>query len=70
MDEQSPTPELMIAAEVAELFGVHEGTVKAWARNDPAWIGALRTPGGQWRFRRVRVEEAREGHERGWPKRY
>lgn len=54
MDEAA----LLIADEVAALFRVSTRTIKSWARNDPDWIGAIRTPGGQWRFRRGRVEQA------------
>lgn len=53
---------LMLPEEVAVLFGISERTVKEWARNAPEWIGAVRTPGNQWRFRPARVHDAlREG---------
>ena len=42
---------LLTAEEVAELFGVEVNTAKCWARNKPEWIGAIRTPGGHWRFK-------------------
>lgn len=48
----------MLPEEVAVLFGVAERTVKEWARNVPDWIGAIRTPGSQWRFRPARVRQA------------
>lgn len=37
-------------AEAAELAGVHEDTIKRWARR--GLIPAIKTPGGWWRFRR------------------
>lgn len=36
--------------EAASLVGVHEDTLKRWARDGK--VNAFRTPGGWWRFRR------------------
>jgi hypothetical protein len=71
MAEQPPTPEpLMLGDEVALLFRVSERTIKGWARNDPDWIGAIRTPGGQWRFQGRRVREALREGEHARPRTY
>lgn len=70
MAEPNPMHELLVAAEVADMFGVGEGTVKVWARNDPGWIGAIRTPGGQWRFRSQRVLWALKEDRRARPRAY
>lgn len=45
-------------AEAAELAGVHEDTIKRWARLGK--IPAIKTPGGWWRFRRSDVEALSE----------
>lgn len=37
-------------ADAAHILGVHVGTLKRWA-NDGR-IGAFKTPGGHWKFRR------------------
>ena len=47
--------ELLTSAEVASMFGVDRRTVVLWAKRGR--IPALRTPGGQHRFR---AEEIRE----------
>lgn len=38
----------------AELAGVHHETLKRWAAEGR--VGAWRTPGGWWRFRRADLE--------------
>jgi excisionase family DNA binding protein len=43
-------------SEVARLFGVSTSTVTRWARS--GLIQALRTPGGQYRFREDEVRRA------------
>jgi excisionase family DNA binding protein len=43
-------------AEVARLFGVSPSTVTRWAGRH--LIRAIRTPGGQYRFRTADVREA------------
>ncbi len=45
----SATDDLLTSAEVAALFGVDRRTVVLWAKRGR--IPALRTPGGQHRFR-------------------
>jgi excisionase family DNA binding protein len=40
-------------SEAALLAGVHEDTLKRWARTGR--IPAIKTPGGWWRFRRADV---------------
>lgn len=37
-------------AEAAALLGVHEDTIKRWAKVGK--VAAFRTPGGWWRFRK------------------
>jgi excisionase family DNA binding protein len=48
-DDSSDDGELLTSAEVASLFGVDRRTVVLWAKRGR--IPALRTPGGQHRFR-------------------
>jgi excisionase family DNA binding protein len=48
-DDSSDHGELLTSAEVASLFGVDRRTVVLWAKRGR--IPALRTPGGQHRFR-------------------
>ena len=48
-DGRSDDGELLTSAEVASLFGVDRRTVVLWAKRGR--IPALRTPGGQHRFR-------------------
>lgn len=40
--------------DAAHLLGVHEDTLKRWAREGK--VGAFRTPGGWWRFRRADLD--------------
>jgi excisionase family DNA binding protein len=47
--DDSADGELLTSAEVASLFGVDRRTVVLWAKRGR--IPALRTPGGQHRFR-------------------
>ena len=47
--DSSDDGELLTSAEVASLFGVDRRTVVLWAKRGR--IPALRTPGGQHRFR-------------------
>ena len=47
--DDSSDGELLTSAEVASLFGVDRRTVVLWAKRGR--IPALRTPGGQHRFR-------------------
>jgi excisionase family DNA binding protein len=46
--------ELLTSAEVAEIFGVDRRTVVLWAKRGR--LHALRTPGGQHRFRAVEID--------------
>lgn len=46
--------ELLPIGDVAEAFAVTVGTVRAWEKAGK--LTALRTPGGQRRFRRADVE--------------
>ncbi|HMF83714.1 MAG TPA: helix-turn-helix domain-containing protein [Acidimicrobiia bacterium] len=54
---------LLTSAEVASLFGVDRRTVVLWAKRGR--IRALRTPGGQHRFRAVEIRGLLERHEGG-----
>ena len=55
MDGSHNQPEVFIPiGEVAAAFGVTVATVRNWERSGR--IAAVRTPGGQRRFRRVDVE--------------
>ena len=47
--------ELLTSAEVASMFGVDRRTVVLWAKRGR--IPALRTPGGQHRFRSEEIRE-------------
>jgi excisionase family DNA binding protein len=47
--------ELLTSAEVADIFGVDRRTVVLWAKRGR--LNALRTPGGQHRFRRVEIDD-------------
>jgi excisionase family DNA binding protein len=42
-------------SEAAAIVGVHEDTLKRWARDGK--IRAFRTPGGHWRFRQADLDE-------------
>jgi excisionase family DNA binding protein len=55
--------DLMTSAEVANLFGVDRRTVVLWAKRGR--IPALRTPGGQHRFRADEIRGLLERHEGG-----
>jgi excisionase family DNA binding protein len=46
--------DLLTSAEVASMFGVDRRTVVLWAKRGR--LPALRTPGGQHRFRFVEIE--------------
>jgi excisionase family DNA binding protein len=50
--------ELLTSAEVASLFGVDRRTVVLWAKRGR--IPALRTPGGQHRFRADEIRQLLE----------
>lgn len=54
---------LLTSAEVATLFGVDRRTVVLWAKRGR--IPALRTPGGQHRFRADEIRGLLERHEGG-----
>jgi excisionase family DNA binding protein len=54
---------LLTSAEVASLFGVDRRTVVLWAKRGR--IPALRTPGGQHRFRAEEIRGLLEEHEGG-----
>ena len=54
---------LLTSAEVASLFGVDRRTVVLWAKRGR--IPALRTPGGQHRFRADEIRGLLERHEGG-----
>ena len=49
------TDVLLTSAEVAEIFGVDRRTVVLWAKRGR--LSALRTPGGQHRFRAVEIDQ-------------
>jgi len=55
--------DLLTSAEVAGLFGVDRRTVVLWAKRGR--IPALRTPGGQHRFRADEIRGLLERHEGG-----
>jgi excisionase family DNA binding protein len=55
--------DLLTSAEVASLFGVDRRTVVLWAKRGR--IPALRTPGGQHRFRADEIRGLLEEHEGG-----
>jgi len=55
--------DLLTSAEVASLFGVDRRTVVLWAKRGR--IPALRTPGGQHRFRADEIRGLLEQHEGG-----
>jgi excisionase family DNA binding protein len=55
--------DLLTSAEVANLFGVDRRTVVLWAKRGR--IPALRTPGGQHRFRADEIRGPLEEHEGG-----
>jgi excisionase family DNA binding protein len=55
--------DLLTSAEVASLFGVDRRTVVLWAKRGR--IPALRTPGGQHRFRADEIRGLLKKHEDG-----
>jgi excisionase family DNA binding protein len=55
--------DLLTSAEVANLFGVERRTVVLWANRGR--IPALRTPGGQHRFRADEIRGLLEEHQGG-----
>ncbi len=55
--------DLLTSAEVANLFGVDRRTVVLWAKRGR--IPALRTPGGQHRFRAEEIRGLLEQHNGG-----
>jgi excisionase family DNA binding protein len=55
--------DLLTSAEVASLFGVDRRTVVLWAKRGR--IPALRTPGGQHRFRADEIRGLLAKHEGG-----
>jgi len=61
--EASSDDDLLTSAEVASLFGVDRRTVVLWAKRGR--IPALRTPGGQHRFRAEEIRGLLEEHEGG-----
>jgi excisionase family DNA binding protein len=60
---EGPDGDLLTSAEVASLFGVDRRTVVLWAKRGR--IPALRTPGGQHRFRAEEIRGLLEEHEGG-----
>jgi excisionase family DNA binding protein len=56
-----PEDDLLTSAEVASLFGVDRRTVVLWAKRGR--IPALRTPGGQHRFRADEIRSLLERNE-------
>ena len=57
---ETPDDDLLTSAEVANLFGVDRRTVVLWAKRGR--IPALRTPGGQHRFRADEIRGLLEEH--------
>jgi excisionase family DNA binding protein len=55
--------DLLTSAEVATMFGVDRRTVVLWAKRGR--IPALRTPGGQHRFRADEIRGLLERHDGG-----
>ena len=53
---RSPESELVSRSAVARLFGVSVSTVTRWARQ--GLLEAIRTPGGQFRFRAEAMRRA------------
>ena len=56
MDSTSNNQHWMKRGEVAQLFGVHPATIDRWALLGKFGDAAMKTPGGQWRYRRALVE--------------
>ena len=61
--DEANDDDLLTSAEVATLFGVDRRTVVLWAKRGR--IPALRTPGGQHRFRADEIRGLLERHEGG-----
>jgi excisionase family DNA binding protein len=55
--------ELLTSAEVASMFGVDRRTVVLWAKRGR--LPALRTPGGQHRFRAMEIQRLLQQVENG-----
>lgn len=53
-------PNDLSPVEAADILGVHEDTLKRWAKNGK--IRASRTPGGWWRFERADLDAFRAAH--------
>jgi excisionase family DNA binding protein len=62
-EAEASDDDLLTSAEVASLFGVDRRTVVLWAKRGR--IPALRTPGGQHRFRAEEIRGLLEEHEGG-----
>lgn len=56
MDSASNVSPFLKRGEVADLFGVHPGTVDRWAASGVFGTAAFKTPGGQWRYRADQVK--------------
>jgi excisionase family DNA binding protein len=63
LQAEASDDDLLTSAEVASLFGVDRRTVVLWAKRGR--IPALRTPGGQHRFRADEIRGLLEEHEGG-----
>jgi excisionase family DNA binding protein len=63
LQAEASDDDLLTSAEVANLFGVDRRTVVLWAKRGR--IPALRTPGGQHRFRAEEIRGLLEEHEGG-----
>ena len=63
LEAEDPDDDLLTSAEVASLFGVDRRTVVLWAKRGR--IPALRTPGGQHRFRAEEIRGLLDEHEGG-----
>ena len=63
LQAEASDDDLLTSAEVASLFGVDRRTVVLWAKRGR--IPALRTPGGQHRFRAEEIRDLLEEHEGG-----
>jgi excisionase family DNA binding protein len=62
-EAEASDDDLLTSAEVASLFGVDRRTVVLWAKRGR--IPALRTPGGQHRFRAEEIRGLLDEHEGG-----
>lgn len=62
MKAPAAAPEWLTSAEVAPKFGVSPKTVSCWANEGRFPEGtAIRTPGGDWRFRASWIRAATSG---------